>query len=66
VDHVVDVMEADLTVAVAIDRLGDAIDELGEFGLVVVGDTLAGCPPFGSRGLVHDPAIVRPRRGCPR
>jgi len=61
VDHVVDVVEADLAAAVARNRPPDMVDELGELGLVVAGDTLARCSPFGSRHLVHDPAIVRRR-----
>jgi hypothetical protein len=66
VDHLVDVVEADLADAVTRDRFVHAVDELRELGLVIAGDTLARCPPFGSRGFVHDSAIVRRRRGRPR
>jgi hypothetical protein len=46
-------MDVLLAGVVARERLLYVFDKLGEFGLVVRGDALACCSPFGFGGLMH-------------
>src|SRR5216683_3231041 len=63
VNHVVDLVRVDLAVAIARERLLDAVDDLRELGLVIAGNALARCSPFAFRGVVHDATMVRRQFG---
>jgi hypothetical protein len=69
VDHLVDVVHADLAVAVARERLVDAVDESRELELVIARDALARCPPFAEtcvRAIASAPPWTWAKSSRPR